>query len=412
MDMSFLPSLPFTLSYPLLFGVLVVAGMLGGELAHAARLPRIIGYVLVGFVAAPLAEAVQLRPLLDEARIFVDLALGLVLFDLGRRVDLRWMGRDRSLAAAGLLESGLAFGAVFFTLEAFDFPPLQAAVAAAIAMATSPAVVLLVAQDTRAEGQVTERALNLVAMNSLVASILVTMLFAAVHYQSSFALEAAILHPLYLFLGSVTLGAAMSTLTRAIARRLEKTNDLHFTLIAGMVVAAVGVATLFKLSVILSLLAFGLFARNAERSHDLLSVDLGRASRLLYIVLFVITGASLPAEALAAAGWVAVALVAARAAGKLVGVALVTPFSHLNVRQVAGLAAALMPMSSLALLLQHDISANFPGFGEELSVAVLGGVIIAEILGPLLVQWGFWISGETAPEPAVQAPRAATERAT
>jgi len=91
MNLSFLPSMPFEMSFPLLFGVLLVAGMVGGEMARSARLPRIIGYVLVGFAMAPLAHLIGLDLLLDEARIFVDLALGLVLFDLGRRMDLQWM---------------------------------------------------------------------------------------------------------------------------------------------------------------------------------------------------------------------------------------------------------------------------------------------------------------------------------
>jgi len=37
MNPAFLPSLPFALSYPLLFGVLLVAGMLGGEAARAVH---------------------------------------------------------------------------------------------------------------------------------------------------------------------------------------------------------------------------------------------------------------------------------------------------------------------------------------------------------------------------------------
>ena len=94
MNASFLPSLPFELSYPLLFGVLLVAGMLGGEIARALRLPRMVGYAVVGFIFGPLAGAMGLGPLIDEARIFVDLALGLVLFDLGRRMDIKWMRRD------------------------------------------------------------------------------------------------------------------------------------------------------------------------------------------------------------------------------------------------------------------------------------------------------------------------------
>ena len=102
MNPAFLPSLPFALSYPLLFGLLLVAGMLGGEAARAVHLPRVLGYVVVGFVIAPLVAALGIDPLIERARIFVDLALGLVLFDLGRRMNLQWMKRDWTLAASGL----------------------------------------------------------------------------------------------------------------------------------------------------------------------------------------------------------------------------------------------------------------------------------------------------------------------
>src|SRR4029077_20779138 len=146
MSSTFLPSLPLTFSYPLLFAVLLVAGMLGGELARAARLPRIVGYVIVGMLFAPLGGAMSFEPLIDAGRIFVDLALGLVLFDLGRRMDLQWMKRDWTLAASGLAESLATFGAVFAVLVAFDFPAVKAGIVAAIAMATSPAVVLLIVQ--------------------------------------------------------------------------------------------------------------------------------------------------------------------------------------------------------------------------------------------------------------------------
>ena len=408
MNTSVLPSWPFVRSYPLLFGGLLVLGMLGGELARHFRLPRIIGYVLVGFGIAPIAAEIHLAPLIEEARIFVDLALGLVLFDLGRRMDLTWMRRDWTLAATGLAESALTFGAVFATLTQLDFPTVKAGLAAAIAIATSPAVVLLISQDLRSEGQVTARALSLVALNSLLASIITTILLASAHYEARLDVDLAVLHPLYLFAGSLLLGAVMSSLTRTIARVLEKTKDLHFTLIAGMVVAAVGIATLLKLSVILALLAFGLFARNAERSHDLLNVDLGRASRLLYIVLFVITGASLPVSTIASAGWIAVAFVAARVIGKVVGVFVIAPFSGLRGPQVAGLACTLLPMSSLALLLQHDIAKLFPEFGADLATVVIAGVILMELLGPIAVQFGFKLAGEAMPEPAAAAPAAAS----
>src|SRR5688572_26789120 len=398
MNASFLPALPFELSYPLLFGVLLVAGMLGGEIARALKLPRMIGYALVGFVFGPLANAMGMGPLISEARIFVDLAMGLVLFDLGRRMDLRWMRRDWSLLAAGLAESLLTFIAVFLVMEALDFRPVLAGLAAAIAMTTSPAVLLLIVHDTRSEGQVTERAINLTALNGLLASVIVTIMLGSAHYESRMSLETAVLHPLYLFLGSLVLGAAMAWAARVIARAIERDREVHFSLLAGLVVAAVGLATLLKLPVILALLSFGLFARNDERGYALLNVNLAPIGRLLYIVLFVITGASLPAGALAAGFWGGLALIAARAAGKLAGVMIVAPLGGLGLQQAAGLGVALLAVPSLSVLVQHDLARLYPAFGAGLSAIFLSAIIVMEVAGPLAVQFGLKLAGETIPE--------------
>ena len=397
MNFSFLPTLPFTLSYPLLFGVLLVAGMLGGELARIARIPRIVGYVVVGFLLAPFTQAMGMGSLLDEGRIFVDLALGLVLFDLGRRMDLKWMKRDWTIAASGFAESLLAFFAVLATLLALRYDPVMAALAAAIAMTTSPAVLMLLVHDNRSDGQVTERAMNLTALNGLLASLLVTILLGSAHYEAKSQVEVAILQPLYLLFGSLVLGAAMSWISRGIARHIEKTREVHFALIAGMVVCAVGLATMLKLPVILALLSFGLFARNDDRSYDLLNVNLAPVGRLLYIVLFVITGASLPLSSLVDGGLVGLLVAAARAAGKVTGVLVLAPLGGLRVRQAIGLGAAVLPMSSLALLMQHDIARLFPEFAAELSTVLLAAILVMEIVGPLAAQWGLRFAGDVLP---------------
>jgi Kef-type K+ transport system membrane component KefB len=396
MGLGFLPSFPLTLSYPLLFGALLVAGMIGGEVARTFRAPRIIGYVVVGFLCAPFAAAMGLETLIDEARVFVNLALGLVLFDLGRRLDLQWMRRDWTLAATGLAESLLSFVAVFATLLAFRFPMVEAGLAAAIAMTTSPAVLLFSVHELRAEGQVTERAMNIVALNGLLASIITTMMVASSHLADKMDVEMALLHPLYLFFGSVGIGAAMAWLTRVVARKIEKSRDVHFTLIVGMVVGAVGLATMLRLPVILTLLALGVFSRNDDRGYELLNVNLAPLGRLLYIVLFVITGASLPLESLVTGGVLALAFVGARAAGKLTGVLAVAPVGGLRMKQCLALALVLQPMSSLTLLMAHDIGNIFPYFARDLGPVFLAAVIVMEFVGPMAVQWGLRLAGESA----------------
>src|SRR5687768_8832184 len=203
---------------------------------------------------------------------------------------------------------------------------------------------------------------------------------------------------MYLFVDSLVLGAVMAWAARVIARAIERDREVHFSLLAGLVVAAVGLSTLLRLPVILALLSFGLFARNDERGYALLNVNLAPIGRLLYIVLFVITGASLPAEALVVGFWAGMALLAARAAGKMAGALIVAPLGGLHMRQAVGLGLALLPMSSLSLLLQHDIARLYPAFGADLSAAFLAAIIVMEVLGPLAVQWGFRIAGETLPD--------------
>jgi Kef-type K+ transport system membrane component KefB len=207
-----------------------------------------------------------------------------------------------------------------------------------------------------------------------------------------------VLHPLYLIGGSLFLGACRAWSARVIARAIERDREVHFSLLAGLVVAAVGLATLLKLPVILALLSFGLFARNDERGYALLNVSLAPIGRLLYIVLFVITGASLPAEVLVTGFWGGLALLAARAAGKVAGVMIVAPMGGLSMRQAGGLGLALLPMSSLSLLLQHDIARLYPAFGAGLSAIFLSAIIVMEVAGPLAVQFGLKLAGETIPE--------------
>ena len=43
----------------------------------------------------PLVLDLPARPLLEDARVIVDIAVGLVLFELGRRLDLQWLRRDQ-----------------------------------------------------------------------------------------------------------------------------------------------------------------------------------------------------------------------------------------------------------------------------------------------------------------------------
>ena len=394
--LSFLPTFPLPPNPVLLFGLLLIAGVAGGELTHRVlRLPRITGYVLIGLVLGVSGLGLIDRAVAREAQPFVDIALGLLLFELGRRLDLIWLKRDRWLAATCAAECALSFACVYSALRIFEIEPIYAAVAAAIGVSTSPAVVMLVAQELRAEGQVTERALNLVAINSVVAFVLVTMLLSWMHREYRAGWGTVISHPVYLLAGSLVLGCAAAWAAILIGRWLRKREELQLVMLVGLVVLAVGAAAALNLSVLLALLIFGVMVRNLDRQRDLMMVDIGKIGQMFFVVLFVVTGATLDTGELIAGGAVAIVYILARFAGKS---AAVLAFSYLSgIRRGAGgmLAIALTPMSGLAIVMVHNTTEVYPEFGAKLAAIVLSAVLILELVGPLAVQFALKRAGET-----------------
>lgn len=393
--LDYLPSFPLPPSPLALFGLLLLAGLISGELVkRALHLPRITGYVLMGMLLGASGSGLLNEKLIAEAWIFVDIALGLVLFELGRRLDIRWLGKDRWLLATGVLESALSFGFIYFALIYFDVRPLYAAVAAAVGVSTSPAVVMLVAQELRAEGQVTERVLNLVAINSVIAFVLMTMLLSWIHHEYQAGWITVMLHPVYILAGSLGLGFAACALTLLISRWLGKHAERHFVLLVALIVVTVGLARILELSVLLALLSYGVMARNLDRRHDLMAVDISRVGQLFVVVLFVVGGARLQLSELVTGSMLALVYILARFAGKSIGVLSLTYFSGVRAGSAGLLCIALTPMSSLALAMMQGTANLYPEFGSKLAALTMSAILILELLGPIAVQFAMKQAGE------------------
>jgi Kef-type K+ transport system membrane component KefB len=369
--------------------------LVGGELVkRVLRLPRIVGYVLSGLLLGASGVNLLDAKLVNDSWIFVDIALGLVLFELGRRLHFAWLRNDRWLLATGLLESALSFAFVYFALIYFDVRPIYAAVAAAIGISTSPAVVLLVAQELKAEGQVTERALNLVAMNSVIAFVLTTMLLSWIHHEYRAGWTTIALHPAYLLGGSLILGYAASIAVILLSRWLGKHAERQLVMMLAVIVLTIGAARMLELSVLIALLAFGVLSRNLDERHDLMAVDLSTIGQMFYVVLFVVSGAKLQLVDLMTGGGIAAVYVAARFAGKSIGVMSLTYFSGARAGVAGLLCIALTPMSGIALALVHETANLYPLFGAQLASIVLAAALILELVGPVAVQFALKRAGE------------------
>jgi Kef-type K+ transport system membrane component KefB len=395
---DFLPAWPPAANSFLIFALLLLAGLAGGRLAATTRvLPAITGYIAIGFLLGPgvlgLLDAAALR----EARLLGEFSIGLIVFDLGRRLDLAWARHDRWLLPMGLAESVLSFAAMFAVLLFTGVTTLEAAVAAMIGVATAPAVVLLVANELKAEGPVTRRMLWHVALNNIVAAIGVTLLLPFIEASQSGSALNPIARALWLIGGSTLLGLAAFFVMALFARWLGKSPVPQFVLAVGMIVATVGVAQTGRLSVLLALLVLGACARNLDREHRLVDVEFGRAAQLFFVALFVLTGATLAPSQFGAVAWVGLAFAVVRTLGKAAGLYALAWPAHLSMRQAGTLALALTPMAGLAIGMTRPIYDVAPEFGARLTAIVVSGIAILHLLGPIATRFALIRAGEGEP---------------
>lgn len=86
-----------------------------GEFGHRwTGLPRISFYGVIGFILAQ--TQVGILPQTDAGPMLVlaDVAFGLILFEVGYRINLRWLKNNPWIAVTGLVESLLTFAVVYF----------------------------------------------------------------------------------------------------------------------------------------------------------------------------------------------------------------------------------------------------------------------------------------------------------
>ncbi|MBC7452501.1 MAG: cation:proton antiporter, partial [Massilia sp.] len=87
----------------LLFGALLLLGLIAGHLVQKTPwVPRLTGYLLVGFALGGGGLNLLSGEVLQVATIFADIAMALLVYQLGRYVDVRWLLREKWLLATVL----------------------------------------------------------------------------------------------------------------------------------------------------------------------------------------------------------------------------------------------------------------------------------------------------------------------
>jgi len=385
----------------------LVGGALLGELVRRAfGMPRIVGYSAVGLVLGLAGFGAGM--LQGNARLIVDLALALLLFELGSRVNLRWLRANPALLLTGAVEALASFAAIYGALRVIGQPVNVALTCATLGTSASGAVVARVAGELKAAGQVTERVIVLTSLSTLFAVLAHKLVIGWLHLDVAGDWVRAVSLPLWAFGGSVLVAALLAALVAWIARRLDLRDENAALLLLGLVVLALMAAKLLNLSTLLVPLLAGVLLRNTRERPWVWPRHFGTAGGVLVLMMFVIVGSAGSVDAVLAGGAAALVLLVVRAAAKTTAVFVLAPWSGIHWRQALGLSLALTPLSGTALVLLSDLQGTHPAFAPLVAPVILSAIVFTEVLGPLAVQWGLRLAGEQHPEPSTEARRVET----
>jgi hypothetical protein len=120
--------------------------------------------------------ATALFDLASRSEWLFDMALGWILFTVGQQIDLRWLLRNKALAATALIEFVVTALAVSGLLIMLGLAWPAACAAGIVAAHSSPVVLASYMPDWQFDGQISARALHLGGINTLLSALSLPLL--------------------------------------------------------------------------------------------------------------------------------------------------------------------------------------------------------------------------------------------
>jgi len=391
----FLPTWPLALSPLLWIALAVASAALAGEwVRRYLGLPRITAYPVVGMLVAAVAGDRLVAEHDEWLRWGLNVALAILLFELGSRVDLRWLRHNRWLLVTSLCESLAAFGAVFAISRYLGIASEPAALLAAIGMSTSPAVIMRVVTESNAQGQVSTRLLVLTALNTIYSVVTIHLAIGGLHQRYSGDWVLAIAHPLYLVGGGLIVGKVLAMTISRLRHWLTLRDEYASIILLSLVLMTIGLIEALRLPVTLCMLFAGIVLRNGERRAWVFPEHFGSVGGVLVVLLFLVVGIQIRIEHLMTGGVLALLLIGGRSLAKLGGVLLFARPAGISWRQGLLLGVALSPAAGPVMVAAADLGRLYPQLQGTLMPVAMSAAAIMELAGPIIVALCLKWSGE------------------
>ena len=419
--------------------ILLLVALLSTRLVRILKLPNVTGYIVTGIIMGPFVFGLLFNNFtydgIKESVIYQHVntinwvstvALGFIAFSIGtsfKKATIKALGkRVLIITALEALGATLLVLIVLLILH-FIFPQYISIelvlTLAAIASATAPAATLMVIKQYQARGPLVDTLLPVVALDDAAALILFAIFFQIANTFASgvpLSIYTVLLKPLIEIAISLVSGLVIGLFISFMNRFFKSRNNRLIWCIFS-VFAALGIYMLFKspvlggfeLSSLLTCMMAGTiytnFVSDSNRTLDVMD----RFTSPIYMMFFVISGASLDLTIFFNRNGLIVACIAVtyvlfRVIGKWLGAFTGASITRCEDKIKKYLGFALIPQAGVAIGLA---TTAYTLFNKNPDTALAGSLILAiiltstliyELIGPMVAKFALNKAGEIPKE--------------
>ena len=415
--------------------ILLLVALLSTRLMKLFKLPNVTGYIITGIIMGPFVfglffnnftfEGIKESPaylIVDKISWLSTVALGFIAFSIGtsfKKTTLATVGK-RVIIITILEALGASIFVLLSLLVAHYFAPEHISMElvltlSAIASATAPAATLMVIKQYKARGPMVNTLLPVVALDDAAALILFAILFqiaSALASGGELSFYKMIGKPLIEIVLSISIGAVLG-LFISFLNRFFKSRNNKLVLCIFSIFASIGLYVLFKqpymgsfeLSSLLMCMVSGALFTNLCKDSDRTLDILDRFTSPIYMMFFVLSGASLDLSIFSNGKTAGIVILIAfiylifRVVGKYIGAYSGASITKCEPQVKKYLGFALVPQAGVAIGLATTSNKLFNenGASETASLilaVVLTSTLIYELIGPLVAKFALTKAGE------------------
>lgn len=378
-------------------GLLISFSLIGARIARKLGLPNVTGYLIGGLLLGP--SFINIMEASDSGMVnFInEAALSAIAFNVGGEFlikDMRKLGKEVFIITLaeviGVLS--LVFVVMYFLFnQDFSFSIIVASMSAA----TAPAGTLMVIQQYRAKGPLTNTILPVAALDDALGIMVfgIALSIAKLVLGGESASVMMFISPLLEIVFSVALGIGLGFVMSRLASK-TKTQEELLSLVIFFVLINVGLSTYLGLSALLSGMMIGAMHVNLSANPNRLFSTLNQFTSPINLLFFAFAGASLDLAILSKISLLGAGYVAARFFGKVIGAGIGARIAKSEPTIAKYLGLAILPQGGISIGLSMIVARELPQISSSVVNLILFSVLVFEIAGPILAKYAITQAGE------------------